>query len=93
MSMTKDNFFNEINDHNEEEILQSLDHQEKVQKCLNYVRSEQKEQNSCDICGYLIEGIGHPVYDENFNKQPGLVQCKFCQANLPHPNLTRPLPF
>lgn len=32
----------------------------------------------CEYCGGVISGKGNPVYDENWNKQKGLVQCDAC---------------
>lgn len=32
----------------------------------------------CDICGQFFSGKSFPVYDENYNKQQGLIQCEKC---------------
>lgn len=32
----------------------------------------------CDVCGEECEGEGIPVYDENWNRQEGLLQCEEC---------------
>jgi ribosome-binding protein aMBF1 (putative translation factor) len=37
-------------------------------------------QIKCDMCGEVITGKTYTVVDENFNTQPGLVQCETCFA-------------
>lgn len=37
-------------------------------------------ETKCDTCGELCTGKTYPVYDENYNKQPGLVMCEKCFA-------------
>ena len=32
----------------------------------------------CDTCGKDFESNSYPVYDENYNLQEGLIQCKEC---------------
>lgn len=35
----------------------------------------------CDTCGEYIKGGTFPVFDENHNKQEGLLQCENCYAS------------
>lgn len=32
----------------------------------------------CDFCGKEFTGASYPVYDENWNKQKGIIQCPDC---------------
>lgn len=34
-----------------------------------------KSNDKCDGCGKIIKGEKHPMYDENYNLQPGLYHC------------------
>ena len=45
------------------------------------MREMQKEKKVCDLCGKIYTGKSYPVYDENYNKQHGLIQCGKCLAN------------
>lgn len=36
------------------------------------------ETKLCDMCGEPFTGVSHPVVDENFNVQKGLIQCGKC---------------
>jgi tRNA 2-selenouridine synthase SelU len=35
----------------------------------------------CDCCGKNFTGKVHPVYDENYVKQRGIIQCDECYAS------------
>lgn len=39
------------------------------------------KSKKCDICGNKFVGKFHDVYDENFNKEEGLIQCDKCFKN------------
>jgi hypothetical protein len=84
MNDTKEYFFTEIN---------HLDEMTEVDLIEQSLQEQEQRERKCDMCGHII-GAGCPVYDENWNKQSGLVQCKYCQANSLKPYEKRKkLPF
>lgn len=52
--------------------------QTKKQKIVITTHSVYKQTFMCDVCGKEKTGKKHPVFDENWNKQKGLVQCEGC---------------
>jgi len=38
-------------------------------------------KNPCDLCGGEMLGMSYPVYDENYNIQRDVRQCKNCQTD------------
>jgi hypothetical protein len=46
----------------------------------------------CDLCGESFTEKSHPVYDENFNKQKGLIQCDACLSTATGITELEPMP-
>jgi hypothetical protein len=40
--------------------------------------TEKKKDKLCDMCGEWFSGFSYHVVDENYNVQPGLIQCNKC---------------
>lgn len=55
--------------------------------------AEEQDKKLCDMCGEWFVGFPYHVVDENYNVQPGLIQCNKClggnlEENLKERNMT-----
>lgn len=39
------------------------------------------KEKHCDLCGKKFTGMHYPVYNENYRKQSGFIQCESCAKN------------
>lgn len=51
----------------------------KLVECIKFMNNKLNENKKCDMCGRLFTGIHFDVFDENYNKQPGLICCPNCK--------------
>lgn len=52
--------------------------QQEYQKINVVLINNQMNKFNCDSCGCETDGEKYPVYDENYNKQHGVVECEKC---------------
>lgn len=64
-----------------DQMLPLQDHftESKLVECIKFMNNKLNENKKCDMCGRLFIGIHFDVYDENHNKQKGLICCPNCK--------------